>query len=403
MEKMAASSSLCRKSTPTVPSLIVRNLRAVNPKFRVGRQEDAHEFLRFFLESLQKFEMGKAKVQPFHPKSLISKVFEGRLVSIVKCMSCGTCSRALDPFMDISLSLGSRTSSIETALSQFCAVEALSGGNVYNCSVCRKKTKASKGMKVETPPTTLCLLLKRFSFQFGFGPGKVSSSISFPLELNVSKFLENHDTKSQCLYDLSGVVVHLGGGCGAGHYIAFVKAPNGSWYKMDDESVSQVGVQTVLSQKAYMLFYSQRPSKSECQSARAINLSKKVVESPQERSEPVNVADEVVISSIQKTTLQIPPSAMPLIISVFPKRVSCCRSIHVSPHDRMLRPCSSFDTSIGPQGAPEMLLLPKQASVRRQRNSWDREYDKGRERKRRNVAPAQSSHNPFQRLSHGER
>ena len=56
-------------------------------------------------------------------------------------------------------------------------------------------------------------------------------------------------------YSLYGVLVHLGSSTHSGHYYSFVKSPNSTWYRMDDDSVSAVSSQQVLRQQAYMLFY----------------------------------------------------------------------------------------------------------------------------------------------------
>lgn len=53
-------------------------------------------------------------------------------------------------------------------------------------------------------------------------------------------------------------MVHAGYTTNSGHYYSYVKNSNGVWYCMDDSSVSQVSLSTVLSQKAYMLFYSKK-------------------------------------------------------------------------------------------------------------------------------------------------
>ena len=59
-------------------------------------------------------------------------------------------------------------------------------------------------------------------------------------------------------YDLTGVVVHHGGSIHSGHYVAFVKAPNGQWHEMNDSDVRLVNPQHVLKQQAYILFYTKR-------------------------------------------------------------------------------------------------------------------------------------------------
>jgi len=41
------------------------------------------------------------------------------------------------------------------------------------------------------------------------------------------------------MYDLFGVVVHLGGGCRSGHYYSYCKGFNDDWYECDDSSVKR--------------------------------------------------------------------------------------------------------------------------------------------------------------------
>jgi hypothetical protein len=65
-------------------------------------------------------------------------------------------------------------------------------------------------------------------------------------------------SSSSSVYDLIGVLVHAGSSMNSGHYYSYVKAQNGFWFEMDDESVTSVSEKTVLRQKAYLLFYSLR-------------------------------------------------------------------------------------------------------------------------------------------------
>ncbi|RYG55822.1 hypothetical protein EON66_04370, partial [archaeon] len=59
-------------------------------------------------------------------------------------------------------------------------------------------------------------------------------------------------------YDLYGVVVHHGSTSNSGHYFSFVKAANGTWCCMNDESVNMSSWNVVQRQQAYILFYTQR-------------------------------------------------------------------------------------------------------------------------------------------------
>ena len=60
-------------------------------------------------------------------------------------------------------------------------------------------------------------------------------------------------------YDLYAVIAHTGESLFNGHYVAYVKGPNGIWYCMNNEAVQQVSVNRLLSEKAYMLFYTIPP------------------------------------------------------------------------------------------------------------------------------------------------
>lgn len=90
------------------------------------------------------------------------------------------------------------------------------------------------------------------------------SDVSFPLPLSLF-FLLRTDPKLPSFlqssinptYKLYGIVNHSGSGPHSGHYTAFVKSSSGSWYNMNDSSVSaNLGSSPPINQKnAYILFY----------------------------------------------------------------------------------------------------------------------------------------------------
>lgn len=62
-------------------------------QFRLGRQEDSHEFLRYLIEGMQDAETGKLgkdrdKNEARIKKTLTYKVFGGRLRTFVQCLGC---------------------------------------------------------------------------------------------------------------------------------------------------------------------------------------------------------------------------------------------------------------------------------------------------------------------------
>jgi len=87
------------------PTEILRNIKQINKKFRIGRQEDSQEFLRDLIDAFQKSCTGF--VEKPAPKLLettdISKMFGGKLKSSVECKECHHKSEIFENFFDLSL------------------------------------------------------------------------------------------------------------------------------------------------------------------------------------------------------------------------------------------------------------------------------------------------------------
>ena len=122
----------------------------------VGRQEDAHEYMRFFVEALQKSCLSDAQgycskqsqfpdifcFVLFFKKRLDNRskettfvygTFAGYLRSQVQCLSCKFRSNTFDAFLDLSLDI-LHADSIAKALNGFTKPERLEGDNQYHCS-----------------------------------------------------------------------------------------------------------------------------------------------------------------------------------------------------------------------------------------------------------------------------
>ena len=251
-------------------------------KFRPGRQEDAHEFLIHLIDAMQDGELKAAGVDPtargwrdslpiprLDETTFIHRVFGGYLRSQVRCTKCSYRSNTYDPFLDLSLEVSKNScSSILTAFSEFSRKERLDEQNQWRCSGCKKHVCATKQLTVFRPPLSLCIQLKRFTYGVGSyggfhkkmshmsggGGGKINKSIEFPAKLA----LPLSDGR-KCEYNLTGIIVHVGGSSSSGHYTAYVKKPlsqSSQWYHMDDSFVEAVSEKTVLQQRdAYILFY----------------------------------------------------------------------------------------------------------------------------------------------------
>lgn len=243
------------------PNGIVGNIKLIGRQFRLGRQEDAHEFLRYLIEAFQKSCLSGLDTKMdanLKETSLVHGIFGGYLQSKVTCHTCHHESCVFEPLLDLSLEVRS-SQSLNQALRQFTAAEILAKGNRYRCEACQRLTEASKQYLVHEAPSVLTIHMKRFQMM-PQGMIKINRDIPFPSQLDLDPFMSK--TGGSASYDLYSVLVHEGHSCNSGHYHCFVKSSSGAWYSMNDESVHQVSLATVLKQKAYILFYQKKEQRS---------------------------------------------------------------------------------------------------------------------------------------------
>ncbi|KAG0616996.1 hypothetical protein M758_5G157300 [Ceratodon purpureus] len=244
---------------PFSPIRILSRIRNIGNHLGYGRQEDAHEFMRFAIDSMQSIcldEVGgeKAVDHATQETTLIHHIFGGHLQSQVKCMECEHESNCYESMMDLAVEIHGVVESLEDAIAQFTTTEMLDGDNKYKCDRCNAYVKARKRLTVHEAPNILTIALKRFqSGKFG----KLNKRVTFPEVLNISPYMSGKDN-GELFYKLYAVVVHVDmlNASFFGHYICYVKDSDDIWYKIDDNKVKEVELEKVLTQRAYMLFYS---------------------------------------------------------------------------------------------------------------------------------------------------
>ncbi|MED6247466.1 hypothetical protein ATANTOWER_003135 [Ataeniobius toweri] len=233
------------------PMGVLNELKRIAKHFRYGSQEDAHEFLRYTVDAMQKSCLPGTKLdRQTQATTFIHQVFGGYLRSRVKCLNCKSVSDTFDPFLDITLEIKTAPS-VSKALEQFVKPEQLDGENAYKCTKCKKMVTASKRFTIHRSPNVLTLSLKRFA---NFTGGKITKDVKYPEYLDLRSFMSQSQGEPQ-IYGLYAVLVHSGFSCHAGHYFCYIKASNGQWYQMNDSSVSVSDIRSVLNQQAYVVFY----------------------------------------------------------------------------------------------------------------------------------------------------
>eukprot|EP00249_Psilotum_nudum_P016929 c26061_g1_i1 orf=380-2200(-) len=282
-----------RPFSPTMFDTVVKSFSPDQPVTGAGRtrQEDAQEFLSFTMDCMHEellrlegrgrdFARGDrvntvtssdeddwetvgpknrtAVIRTYNfMRSALSDIFGGQLCSVVRTKG-NKASATVQPFLLLHLDiLPDAVHSIENALRFFAARESLEGYKAANSKAA--VVGASKSVKIQSLPKVLILHLMRFSYGVG-GSSKLHKPIHFSFELTLARDLLSASTNVAFegrRYELVATVTHHGRDPSCGHYTADSKQADGRWLHFDDAAVSVVGLNRVLHDQAYILFYKQ--------------------------------------------------------------------------------------------------------------------------------------------------
>ncbi|CAI0383114.1 unnamed protein product [Linum tenue] len=187
--------------------------------------------------------------------NIVQQIFGGRLVSKLKCCSCGHFSDKYEPLIDLSLEIED-VDSLHDALESFTKVEKIEDPETkLSCDSCKEKVTMEKQLMLDRAPLITTLHLKRFKTD-GHSVEKIGKHVEFPLELDLAPYSSDDQNDNEGLkYQLYGVVVHNGFSPTSGHYFCYIKSSPGKWHKLDDSRVTECREEFVLSQVAYLLLY----------------------------------------------------------------------------------------------------------------------------------------------------
>lgn len=238
--------------------------------FGVGTQEDASEFFTTLLESMAKsIKYGQQQHQQQGNKktmTILDEIFSFQFRSRITCGNCGRLSDTVENTNSWPIDV-KYTQELSKGIAHFLREEVLDGENAYKCDKCNRKVRATKKYSVRTAPNILVIQLKRFDFSYA---GKLSHFVSYPETLTLKTLLpssssevghspaaaaaihamadsspsggEKSSTLRSVSYKLYGVLVHLGHTSHSGHYYSYVRAPNDTWYKADDQRVRKLNI-----------------------------------------------------------------------------------------------------------------------------------------------------------------
>ncbi|XP_064636742.1 ubiquitin carboxyl-terminal hydrolase 38-like [Lineus longissimus] len=263
------------------------------PWFTQGHQQDCSEYLRHLLVLLHEQEQAARKEtshkeekmeteQSETNKTLIDKIFTGKLETTHCCLKCGKHSSRTESFIDLSLPFpdtkcdegltngaakgeklagGDSSSSVHEAavtssspantdvkdlkdkgvcLSKmvdfFLAPETLHGDNCYHCDHCESLQDAERTIQITAAPHYLVLSLLRFSYDVkSQSRSKLLKDVKYPKVLYLPVMTEYPQCNGQSatkapktvvnheMYCLNAVIIHAGLSSDCGHYYSYAR------------------------------------------------------------------------------------------------------------------------------------------------------------------------------------
>ncbi|AQZ10837.1 UBP13 (YBL067C) and UBP9 (YER098W) [Zygosaccharomyces parabailii] len=314
------------------PIKFVDILKKENVLFNTMMHQDAHEFLNFLLNELSDYlEKDMQSRNQEYGYNFVKYLFQGTLTNRVKCFTCDNITSRDEPFLDFPIEVNEDgDTDVQALLRNFEQREMLSGSNKFYCNECCGLQEAERRVGLKQLPHTLALHLKRFKYSEAKNSNiKLFNKVYYPLNLSVCTTFSDSVSKS---YELSGIVVHMGGGPQHGHYVSLCKNDNFGWLLFDDETVESVSESTVLNfvgdattlTTAYVLFYRESPANRNAGIANDIHVKRNHEENIEKllkydewiRTTSMKAPNMSENNTVEEATAKEPPVTPPVIPKV---------------------------------------------------------------------------------------
>ncbi len=133
--------------------------------------------------------------------------------------------------------------------------EYFTGQNKNYCNICKQKFDSIYSSKIYVSPNVLVLILNR-------GKGNIYNvKLDFTETIDITQFVLMKDIP-QNIYDLYGVITHIGQSGPNAHFVASCKSPvDNNWYRYNDSIVNPINniqKEVIDFGTPYILFYQKR-------------------------------------------------------------------------------------------------------------------------------------------------
>ncbi|KAJ1307722.1 hypothetical protein OPQ81_001811 [Rhizoctonia solani] len=201
-------------------------------------------------------------------ESAITRIFGGKLRSVLSIPGSSKDSVTLEPYQPLQLDIQSdHIRTIEDALKHITVPEIVSMHSETRGTM----VDARKQVTLESLPPLLILHLKRLVYDAkGIQKNSKVVEYSTALEIRPEIISPTRRTKQSIKYQLYGVVYHHGKHATGGHYtIDVLRQDHSEWVRIDDTHIEPVTEKDVtahekhakLDKTAYLLFYRREPDK----------------------------------------------------------------------------------------------------------------------------------------------
>ena len=189
--------------------------------------------------------------------SEIYNLFYGISVTEIKGMNAEIHSEKPEHYFIIDLPIPTDKPNITLydCFDLFVKDEVMNGENQWFNEKTKQKEDVVRRNYFWNFPKILVITLKRFMVDYR-NIHRLNNHVACPLtELDLSKYVEGYNF-TKYVYDLYGVSNHMGGPTG-GHYTSYIKTEK-DWVHFNDESLSKMDSESVITPMTYCLFYKMR-------------------------------------------------------------------------------------------------------------------------------------------------